>query len=100
VIPVLRRLLVGWFLLAPRRPSWTGADALTASERRIARLAAEGRSNLEIAQELYVGLKTVEAHLSHAYSKLGLTGQGSRQRLADPLGAGSAIARAERPGTG
>jgi DNA-binding CsgD family transcriptional regulator len=73
----------------PRRRTSTGADALTASERRVAMLAAEGRSNLEIAQELYVGLKTVEAHLSHAYAKLGLSGQGSRQRLGDALATGS-----------
>ena len=40
--------------------SVTGIDALTASERRVARLAAEGRSNREIAQELFVTQRTVE----------------------------------------
>jgi DNA-binding CsgD family transcriptional regulator len=49
-----------------------GRDALTASERRIAMLAAEGRSNPEIAQALFVTLRTVETHLTHAYSKLGI----------------------------
>ena len=57
-------------------------EALTASELRAARLAAEGRTNPQIAQELFVRLKTVETHLSHAYGKLGLSGQGSRGRLA------------------
>ena len=62
------------------------ADALTASEARVGRLAARGHSNAEIAQELYVSLKTVETHLSHAYAKLGLSGQGARKRLAEALG--------------
>ena len=60
----------------PRRLARTGVDALTASERRAARLAAEGRSNAQVAQELFVSLKTVETHLTHAYAKLGLTGPG------------------------
>jgi len=60
----------------------TGRDALTASELRIARLAADGASNPEIAQELYVTLKTVETHLYNTYAKLGLSGRGSRKRLA------------------
>jgi DNA-binding CsgD family transcriptional regulator len=48
----------------------TGLDALTASERRVAQLAADGMSNKEIAQTLFVTIKTVEIHLSHAYRKL------------------------------
>lgn len=69
----------------PRRRVQSGADSLTASELRVARLAAEGRSNTEIAQELFVSLKTVETHLSHAYAKLGLSGQGARGHLAQAL---------------
>jgi len=69
----------------PRRTARSGAGALTASELRVARLVAAGRSNLEVAQELYVSLKTVETHLSHAYAKLGLSGRGSRGRLAEAL---------------
>ena len=40
------------------------------------RLAAAGRTNREIAHELYVTLKTVEGHLSRAYAKLGIEGRG------------------------
>ncbi len=71
----------------PRRIARSGVDALTASELRVGLLAARGGSNSEIAQELYVTLKTVETHLSHAYAKLGLSGQGARKRLAEALGA-------------
>ncbi len=67
------------------RISTTGRDALTASERRVVGLAADGATNTEIAQELYVSLKTVETHLSHAYLKLGLAGSGSRGHLAEAL---------------
>jgi ATP/maltotriose-dependent transcriptional regulator MalT len=59
----------------PRRDWRTGVEALTPSELRIARLAAEGRTNREIAHELYVTLKTVEGHLSRVYSKLGIQGR-------------------------
>jgi DNA-binding CsgD family transcriptional regulator len=70
----------------PRRIARSGRDALTASELRIALLAAEGATNSQIGQELYISLKTVETHLSHVYTKLSLSGQGSRQRLAGALG--------------
>ena len=46
------------------------------SELRIVRLAADGRTNREIAQELYVALKTVEGHLARAYGKLGVKSRG------------------------
>ena len=54
----------------PRKILQTGLDALTASERRVAQLAADGMSNKEIAQTLFITIKTVEVHLSHAYRKL------------------------------
>jgi DNA-binding CsgD family transcriptional regulator len=69
----------------PRDPSGS-RDDLTASELRVARLAAEGATNPEIAQELYVSLKTVETHLGRVYGKLGLSGRGSRARLNQALG--------------
>jgi DNA-binding CsgD family transcriptional regulator len=66
----------------PRTTALQGVLALTASERRVADLAADGQTNRDIAQALYVTPKTVEVHLSHAYRKLGI---GSRRELAAAL---------------
>jgi DNA-binding CsgD family transcriptional regulator len=60
----------------PRRGALTGLEALTASERRVAELAAAGMSNPEIAQALFVTLNTVEGHLRHAYQKLSISSRG------------------------
>jgi DNA-binding CsgD family transcriptional regulator len=54
------------------RAALTGRSALTAAELRVSREAATGRTNREIAQELFVTEKTVERHLSSAYQKLGI----------------------------
>ena len=67
----------------PRRARITGVEALTASERRVARLAAQGLTNRQIAQALFVSLPTVVTHLSHCYQKLNI---GSREQLASALG--------------
>jgi len=56
----------------PRTSALSGMDALTASERRVAALAAEGQTNRDIAQALFVTPKTVEVHLTNAYRKLGI----------------------------
>jgi len=66
----------------PRRSIALGAESLTASERRVASLAVEGRSNRDIAQELFVSPKTVENHLGRVYTKLGI---GNRRELAGAL---------------
>jgi DNA-binding CsgD family transcriptional regulator len=58
---------------------------LTATERQIAGLVAEGRSNKEVAAALFVTVKTVEANLSRVYAKLGLR---SRADLARRMAAG------------
>lgn len=52
------------------------ATTLTASERRIAQLAAEGRTNTEIAESLHLARRTVETHLTSAYRKLGIRRRG------------------------
>ncbi len=66
----------------PRRPQLSGVAALTTNEARVAALAAEGRSNREIAQALSVSRKTVEKHLTAVYRKLGV---GARQDLPGAL---------------
>src|SRR5581483_8233193 len=71
----------------PRRVVQSGAASLTPSERRIADMAAEGLSNREIAQALFVTLRTVEMHLSNAFRKLDIS---SRTQL------GAALAAAAR----
>jgi DNA-binding CsgD family transcriptional regulator len=60
----------------------TGRDALTAGELRVARLAAAGRTNREIAQSLFITTKTASAHLSRVYRKLHIT---RRDQLAEAL---------------
>lgn len=70
----------------PRRSAITGPAALTVSELRVARLAAGNETNREIAQRLFLSLRTVEVHLTNTYRKLGLQ---SRSQLAAALaGAG------------
>lgn len=60
----------------PRRDAITGRDALTASELRVARLAADGLSNREIAQTLFITTKTAKAHLGRIYRKLSISRRG------------------------
>jgi DNA-binding CsgD family transcriptional regulator len=60
----------------PRRARLTGLEALTASERRVAEMAARGLGNTDIAQALFVTRKTVEKHLGNAYMKLGVKSRG------------------------
>jgi DNA-binding CsgD family transcriptional regulator len=59
----------------PRRERLHGVQALTASERRVAQLAATGMTNRDIAQTLFVTSKAVAQHLTHAYQKLNITGR-------------------------
>ncbi len=69
--------------LRPRRPALRGPDALTAQQFRIATLAAEGKTNREIAEALFLERRTVELHLTGAYRKLGIE---SRESLVESLG--------------
>ena len=66
----------------PRRDAGHGRDALTAAELRVALMAADGMTNREIAQALFVAVRTVETHLTHVYRKLAIE---SRDRLAQAL---------------
>ena len=70
----------------PRRSALTGPDALTTAERQVAMLAADGRSNRQIAEQLFITQATVETHLRHAFHKLGIS---SRADLPARLAHGS-----------
>jgi DNA-binding CsgD family transcriptional regulator len=67
----------------PRRERLSGVEALTASERRVAQMAAAGMTNREIAQALFVTIKAIAYHLTHVYEKLNITG---RAQLVGALG--------------
>jgi DNA-binding CsgD family transcriptional regulator len=67
----------------PRRLELTGVEALTPMERRTAALAADGLSNREVAQSLFLTVRTVEMHLTNAYRKLDIS---SRRELGRALG--------------
>jgi DNA-binding CsgD family transcriptional regulator len=54
----------------PRRERISGVQSLTASELRVAQLAVQGLTNRQIAQALFITMRTVSAHLGHAYAKL------------------------------
>ena len=66
----------------PRRAALSGAASLTARERRVARLAADGLSNPEIAQALFITRRTVEKHVGEVLRKLQLS---SRKEIAAAL---------------
>lgn len=61
----------------------TRSDGLTPSERRVADLVAQGRTNAEVAATLFLAERTVASHLTHVYAKLGVR---SRTELARKLG--------------
>jgi len=67
----------------------TREEGLTAAERRVAALVAEGRTNKEVAAALFCGQRTVETHLSHVYAKLGLRSRAELARRFRPDEQGS-----------
>ena len=60
----------------PRRPARRGVDSLSAQERRVSTMAADGLGNREIAEALFLTRRTVEMHLTGAYRKLDVSGRG------------------------
>ena len=66
----------------PRRARMTGVDSLTPGERRVAQMAAAGKTNRQIAEDLFVTPKAVQWHLTNAYRKLDVH---SREELAPLL---------------
>ncbi|MDP9796865.1 DNA-binding NarL/FixJ family response regulator [Catenuloplanes nepalensis] len=80
----LATLTVGAQRRAPEEET-TGGEGLTSTEARIAALVRQGASNREIAAQLYLSVKTVEATLTRIYRKIGVR---SRTQLASRLGPG------------
>lgn len=66
----------------PRPRPLNASDEVTARERAVLKLVAEGRSNDDIAAVLSLSVRTVERHLSNVYVKLGLSGKGARAAAA------------------
>jgi DNA-binding CsgD family transcriptional regulator len=79
----------------PRRASRTGPRSLTPAELRVATLAADGLSNRQIAQTLFLSTKTIEGQLSHAYAKLKISSRAElgKALAAEPSTAGRQVVR-------
>ncbi len=71
--------------LTPAKLGPRGGTLLTPSERRVAELAATGMKNRDVAAELFISPKTVEANLSRVYQKLGIRSRAELGRLMGEL---------------
>jgi DNA-binding CsgD family transcriptional regulator len=67
------------YVVVPRRPR---ADGLTLREVEILRLVTSGRTNRQLAEELGVSTRTVDAHLRSIYAKLGVKSRSAATRYA------------------
>ncbi len=72
--------------LRPRRAAVEGTAALTPRQRQVCELAAAGKANRAIAQELFLSIKTVETHLAAVFSKLGVSTRGALAEQLAPAG--------------
>jgi len=81
----------------PRRRRLSGPASLTDAQHQVGELAAAGLTNREIAEQLYVTIKTVETHLNAVYRKLGI---GGRDELVAALDADAPERALSRPGSG
>lgn len=77
----LRRLGVRRRLVSQRRPTH-GWAAMTDSELAVVRLVAEGLTNAQVAERLYISPHTVSGHLRHAFEKLGINSRVALSRIA------------------
>ena len=67
-----------------RRRDPAARDQLTAQELQIAQLAAQGLSNRQIGQRLYVSHRTIGTHLYRIFPKLGITARGELETALSP----------------
>jgi DNA-binding CsgD family transcriptional regulator len=82
----LRQLGVRRRIVISKRPA-TGWEALTTAEAAVAQLAADGKTNREIAETLFISPHTVNTHLRHIFDKLGVNSRVSLTRMAGERGA-------------
>ena len=66
----------------PARPAATSPDGLTAREVEVLRLLAQGMTSAHIAEQLIIGVVTVNFHVRSIYSKLGVTSRSAATRYA------------------
>jgi DNA-binding CsgD family transcriptional regulator len=89
--PMLERRALAELKVAgarPHRRRYTGIDSLTPSELRVADLARQEMTNREIAEALFISLRTVETHLTRAYQKLGIQARGDLKAALEPADGG------------